>query len=164
METAFARQSADTLAVPVFSSLGYNYKLSDVLAAIASVQLAKLEGFIGRRRAIAVRYSQMLADVPGISAPSIPGDRMSAWQTYAVTVQEPLDRDAIAVALRADGIGCNIGTYALHRQGVYGPAVTQCPVSDRLFRRHLALPMYPDLTDAEQDRVVETLTKIVYHQ
>jgi perosamine synthetase len=164
METAFARQSADTLAVPVFSSLGYNYKLSDVLAAIASVQLTKLEGFIQRRRAIAIHYSHMLADVPGILAPSIPGDRMPAWQTYAVTVQEPLDRDAIAIALRAEGIGCNIGTYALHRQGVYGPAVTECPVSYQLFRRHLALPMYPDLTDAEQDRVVETLSKIVYSQ
>ena len=164
METAFARQSADTLTVPVFSSLGYNYKLSDILAAIASVQLAKLKGFIQRRRAIAARYSQMLADFPGISVPSIPGDRVPTWQTYAVTVQEPLDRDAIAVALRAEGIGCNIGTYALHRQAVYGPAATECPVSDRLFRRHLALPMYPDLTGAEQDRVVETLSKIVCNQ
>jgi perosamine synthetase len=164
METAFARQSADTLAVPVFSSVGYNYKLSDILAAIASVQLTKLEGFIQRRRAIAVRYSQMLAEVPGILAPSIPGDRMPTWQTYAVTVQETLNRDAIAVALRAEGIGCNIGTYALHRQGVYGPTATECPVSDQLFRRHLALPMYPDLTDAEQDRVVETLSKIVCNQ
>lgn len=164
MESAFVRQSADTLPVPVFSSLGYNYKLSDVLAAIASVQLGKLEGFTRRRRAIAARYNEMLAEIPGVLTPSVPGDRLPTWQAYVVTVQEPLDRDAIAVALRAEGIGCNIGTYALHRQDVYGPAATECPVSDRLFRRQLALPMYADLTDAEQDRVVETLSKVVYRQ
>jgi perosamine synthetase len=164
MESAFARQSADTLPVPTFPALGYNYKLSDVLAAIGAVQLDQLDEFMSRRRVLAGRYAEMLADVPGILAPTTPGDRVSAWQTYAVTVAEPLERDAIAVALRASGIGCNIGTYALHRQEVYGPAVSDCPVSDRLFRRHLALPMYSDLTDADQDRVVETLAKIVYQQ
>jgi len=164
MESAFARQSADTLPVPAFPALGYNYKLSDVLAAIAVVQLGKLNEFMQRRRVLAARYGEMLADVPGILPPAAPADRVSAWQTYAVTVDEPLERDALAVALRASGIGCNIGTYALHRQEVYGVAPGACPVSDRLFRRHLALPMYSDLTDADQERVVEMLAKIVYQQ
>jgi len=161
MRSAFDRQSADTLDVPAFPGLGYNYKLSDVLAAVAGVQLGKLERFLERCRALAARYAQMLAEVPGVVAPVVPADRVPTWQTYAVTVEEPLDRDAVAMALRAQGIGCNIGTYALHRQGVYGPAIGECPVSNRLFERHLALPMYVDLTDAEQDRVVETLYKIV---
>ena len=164
MESAFARQSAETFVIPEFPSLGYNYKLSDVLAAMALVQLGKLEGFSRRRTAIAERYNEMLAGVRGILPPSIPGDRIPTWQTYAVTVQEPLERDAIALALRAEGIGCNIGTYAMHRLDVYGSAGTQCPESDRLFRQHLALPMYADLTDAEQDRVVETLCKIIDYQ
>src|SRR6266542_2514377 len=161
MRSAFDRQSADTLDVPAFPGLGYNYKLSDVLAAVAGVQLGKLERFLERRRALAARYAQLLAEVPGVVAPVVPADRVPTWQTYAVTVEEPLDRDAVAMALRAQGIVCNIGTYALHRQGVYGPAIGECPVSNRLLERHLALPMYVDLTDAEQDRVVETLYKIV---
>jgi dTDP-4-amino-4,6-dideoxygalactose transaminase len=161
MESAFARQSAETLAIPEFPELGYNYKLSDVLAAIAAVQLGKLEEFSRRRRAIAARYNEMLAGIPGIIPPRILSDRIPTWQTYAVTVQEPLERDAIALALRAEGIGCNIGTYAMHLQSVYGATDTICPVSDRLFRQHLALPMYTDLTDAEQDRVVDTLCEIV---
>ena len=156
MESAFARQSADGLAIPEFTSLGYNYKLSDVLAAIALVQLGKLTKFGDRRRAIAARYFEML-DIPGIIPPTIPAGRVPAWQTYAVMVQEPLDRDAIAVALRAEGIGCNIGTYAMHLQSVYGSATRPCPVSKRLLRQHLAIPMYTDMTDADQDRVVETL-------
>ena len=61
-----------------------------------------------------------------------------------------------SLALRARGIGTTIGTYAMHLQPVYG-APADCPVSERLFRRHLALPMFPDLTDADQDRVVATL-------
>ena len=161
MESAFSRQSADSLAIPDFKSLGYNYKLSDVLAAIAIVQLGKLAKFGDRRRAIAARYGQMLGGIPGIIPPTIPDGHVPAWQTYAVVVQEPLDRDALALGLRAEGIGCNIGTYAMHLQSVYGSATRPCPVSARLLRQHLAIPMYTDMTDAEQDRVVETLHKII---
>lgn len=161
MQSAFARQAADTLTIPTFPDLGYNYKLSDILAAVATVQLTKLDEFTKRRREIADRYARLLAEVPGIAAPSIPGDRLPTWQTYAVTVDAALDRDAIAVALRNEGIGCNIGTYAMHIQPVYGTDNSDCPVSKSLLDRHLALPMYTDLTDADQDRVVETLAKIV---
>lgn len=161
MQSAFSRQASDTLAIPTFPELGYNYKLSDILAAIAVVQLSKLDTFTQRRREIADRYARLLAEVPGIAAPSVPDDRLPTWQTYAVTVDEALDRNAIAVALRNEGIGCNIGTYAQHQQSVYGPDRNDCPVSKSLFDRHLAIPMYTDLTEADQDRVVETLVKIV---
>lgn len=164
MASAYQRQAADTLALPTFADIGYNYKLSDVLAAVASVQLTKLARFTSQRQALADRYAKLLAGIPGITAPAVPGDRSSTWQTYAVTVEEPHSRDAVAVALRAQGIGCNIGTYALHRQAVYGPDAASCPVSGRLFDRHLALPMYVDLTEAEQDRVVEVLATVVHGQ
>jgi dTDP-4-amino-4,6-dideoxygalactose transaminase len=161
MQSAFARQSAGSLAIPTFPELGYNYKLSDILAAVATVQLSKLDEFTARRRGLAARYAELLSTVDGVAAPRIPPDRLPTWQTYAVTLDEELDRNAIVVALRECGIGCNIGTYALHRQGVYGPERADCPVSRNIFERHLALPMYPDLTDAEQDRVVETLAKVI---
>jgi perosamine synthetase len=161
MESAFERQSARALAVPAFPRIGYNYKLSDILAAIASVQLGKIDRFLQRRRAIAARYAELLADVPGIDLPCVPPDRLSTWQTYAVTVRPCLSRDRLAIALREQGIGCNIGTYALHRQAVYGQGGAKCPVSGQLFARHLALPLYTDLTDADQLRVAQTLAKVV---
>lgn len=164
MESAFSRQSAGTLALPTFAEIGYNYKLSDVLAAVAVVQLGKLEAFLERRRALAVRYGELLSAVPGIETPVVPPDRLSAWQTYAVTVTEPLDRDAIAIALRARGVGSTIGTYAMHLQPVYGLAPASCPSSQRLFERHLALPMYVGLTDDQQDLVVQILASIVAEQ
>jgi len=164
MASAFSRQSAGTLALPTFAEIGYNYKLSDVLAAVAGVQLGKLDAFGARRRALAARYEEQLRAVPGIEAPVVPGDRTSAWQTYAVTVTEPLDRDAIAIALRARGIGSTIGTYAMHLQPVYGPAQRSCPSSQRLFERHLALPMYVGLTDDQQDLVVQILISVMSGQ
>ena len=164
MASAFSRQSAGTLALPTFAEIGYNYKLSDVLAAVAVVQLGKLDAFGARRRALAARYADLLGTVPGIEAPVVPQDRESAWQTYAVTVTEPLDRDAMAIALRARGVGSTIGTYAMHLQPVYGPAHRSCPSSQRLFERHLALPMYVGLTDDQQDLVVQILSSIVAEQ
>jgi len=128
------------------------------------VQLGKLDTFGARRRALAARYADLLGTVPGIEAPVVPQDRESAWQTYAVTVTEPLDRDAIAIGLRARGVGSTIGTYAMHLQPVYGPARRSCPSSQRLFERHLALPMYVGLTDDQQDLVVQILSSIVAEQ
>ena len=90
----------------------------------------------------------------------MPDDREPTWQTYAATVAEGVDRDGVVLALRARGIGSTIGTYALHREAVYD-APADCPVSDGLFRRHLALPMYADLTDADQDRVVATVREVM---
>jgi perosamine synthetase len=164
MASAFSRQSAGTLALPTFTEIGYNYKLSDVLAAVAVVQLGKLDAFHARRTALAARYADLLGTVPGIEAPVVRQDRESAWQTYAVTVTEPLDRDAIAIGLRARGVGSTIGTYAMHLQPVYGPADRSCPSSQRLFERHLALPMYVGLTDDQQDLVVQILSSIVAEQ
>ena len=160
MRSAYSRQEADRLEIPGFAEVGYNYKLSDVLAAVALVQLDKLDGFLSRRRELAARYADLLADVPGVDAPQVPGDREPTWQTYAVTVDEHVDRDAAVLGLRAHGIGSTIGTYALHREPVYD-APADCPASDELFRRHLALPMYADLTDADQDRVVEALREVL---
>jgi dTDP-4-amino-4,6-dideoxygalactose transaminase len=157
MTSALDRQAADTITIPAFTELGHNYKLSDVLAAIATVQLGKLGEFLGERRRIAARYAGLLAGIPEAGVPAVPPGRSPTWQTYAVTVGEPLDRDAMIKSLRESGIGCNIGTYALHRQEVYGGGRADCPVSGRLFERHLALPMYVGLTDAEQDRVVAAL-------
>jgi perosamine synthetase len=160
MRSAYARQGPGQLEIPEFDHVGYNYKLSDVLAAIALVQLGKLDGFMARRRALAGRYATLLADVPGVCAPQIPADREPTWQTYAVTVDDEVDRDTLVLGLRARGIGSTIGTYALHRESVYD-APADCPRSDALFRRHLALPMYADLTDADQDRVVAALREVL---
>ena len=164
MESAFARQQSTSLSIPDFDELGYNYKLSDILAAIALVQLGRLDELCARRRATAARYRARLQSVPFVTAPAEPDDREHVFQTYAVTVDEAISRDRVALALRARGIGCNIGTYASHLQPVYataGVTPAPCATSAALFRRHLALPMHAELTDDDVDHVVAVLAEVV---
>lgn len=156
MRSAFVRQGANRLEIPEFAELGYNYKLSDILAAVGVVQLTRLEGLLAQRHRLADRYRGLLADISGVHVPVIPADRKATWQTYAVTLAPGRDRDRTVLNLRSQGIGSTIGTYALHQQPVYDSRQS-CPNSATLFRQHLALPMFPGLTDEDQDRVVEAL-------
>ena len=119
MESAFTRQNSAQLPIPVFDDLGYNYKLSDILAAIAFVQLQRIDELLQRRRRAAARYTEGLRSMALLVAPAEPDDREQVFQSYAVTVSEPLQRDRVALALRELGIGSNIGTYASHLQPVY---------------------------------------------
>lgn len=161
MRSAFSRQAATGLDIPEFATLGYNYKLSDILAAVGAAQFDKLADFLQERRALASRYAELLEDVSWVTAPSVPEDRLATWQTYAVTVDEGVSRDRVVSALREQGIGANIGTYSLTQQPVYPTGSGSCPVSADLFARQLAIPMFNGLTGAEQVRVVEALTEAV---
>ena len=157
MRSAFSRQSTTGLDIPEFATVGYNYKLSDILAAVGVAQFDKLGVFLEERRSLAARYAELLGDIPGVCAPDVPGDRLATWQTYAVTVDEGVDRDQVVTGLRQRGIGANIGTYSLTHQPVYPAGSAPCPVSGDLFSRQLAIPMFNGLTGHEQERVTHAL-------
>lgn len=160
MLSAYERQSEDVPSIPEFRHLGHNYKMADLLAAVARTQLARLPDLVASRRRLAARYDSLLAQVDGVVAPSEPADRASNWQTYAVRVDDALDRDLLMARLREEGVGCTIGTYSLSLQPVYGTS-SACENSRSLFRTHLALPMFPDLEPADQDRVVAALAEVI---
>jgi dTDP-4-amino-4,6-dideoxygalactose transaminase len=167
MESAFTRQQPAQLPIPVFDDLGYNYKLADILAAIALVQLQRLDELLAGRRRAAARYAERLRGIAHIAPPAEPTDRQQVFQSYAITVAEPLQRDRVALALRDLGIGCNIGTYASHLQPIYamsGVAPVRCPTSARLFHQHLALPMHAELSDDDVDHVVAMLRGVIDEQ
>ncbi|MFD9872459.1 DegT/DnrJ/EryC1/StrS family aminotransferase [Streptomyces niveus] len=144
------------LPIPVFTDIGYNYKLSDIAAAILQVQLERVEELLERRSAVAARYAELLADEELLTVPHVPQDRTHAWQSYVVTLDRTVDRDEVATALRAQGIGSGHGTWATHLQPVYR-SKQRCPVSADLFRRNLAVPMHAELTMSQVERVVEVL-------
>ncbi len=160
VQSAWERQGAAELPIPVFGELGYNYKLSDIQAAIAIVQLDRLKDLITRRGEIASQYDRLLSTVDGITRPVVAPGNVHSWQAYAVRVDPALSRDRIAMYLRERGVQCNIGTFALHLQPLYGGG-QDCPVSARLFAEHLAIPMHAELTEAEIERVVDTLRMAV---
>ncbi|MEX1006995.1 MAG: DegT/DnrJ/EryC1/StrS family aminotransferase [Acidimicrobiia bacterium] len=157
LESALVREDAGDLPVPVFDQLGYNYKLSDIQAAIALVQLDRLERLLASRRRVAERYGELFAGVDAVLVPTVGEDRDHTWQSYVVTLDPSVSRSRVAARLRALGVQTNIGTYASHLQPVYGQPVygerAPCPISADLFARHLAIPMYADLSDADVERV-----------
>lgn len=160
IESALSRQGSDDLPVPVFADLGYNYKLSDIQAAVALVQLRRLPSLLAARRAAAAAYGDLLGGSSGVALPVTGEDRDHTWQSYVVTLDAGVDRGRVARRLREAGIQSNIGTFASHRQPVYGDTV-QCPVSSALFDHHLAIPMHANLDESHIERVASTLTAVV---
>jgi dTDP-4-amino-4,6-dideoxygalactose transaminase len=134
---------------------GFNYRLPDVLCAIGIPQLRRLDELLEARRRIAERYTERLHDV--VATPSADEGDTHGWQAYVVRLDR---RDEALEALRAEGIEAQIGTYAAHRLAAYrdqGPF----PGADAAFERALALPLHTRLTEVDQDRVCETLTRVV---
>jgi dTDP-4-amino-4,6-dideoxygalactose transaminase len=144
------------LPIPVFTEIGYNYKLSDIAAAILLVQLSRIDELLDRRREVAARYHELLADEELVTVPHVPQDRTHAWQSYMVTLDPRVDRARVAADLRAQGIGCGHGTWACHLQPAY-ETKQLCPVSADLFQRNLAIPMHAELSMSQVERVTDVL-------
>ena len=133
----------------------FNYRLSDVLAAVGLPQVRRLEELLRRREQLAAAYTERLHGV--VETPSAAEGDRHGWQAYVVRLD---DRDAVLAGLRAEGIEGQIGTYALHRLGAYA-AAGAFPGADDAFRRALALPFHTRLTADEIERVTECLTRLV---
>ncbi|MFW0758849.1 UDP-4-amino-4,6-dideoxy-N-acetyl-beta-L-altrosamine transaminase [Pseudomonas sp. H11T01] len=146
--------------------LGFNYRITDLQAALGLSQLGKLEGFIARRRELAARYDRLLADLP-LTLPSAQPGAQSAWHLYVVRVQ--LDRITLThrevfEALRAAGIGVNLHYIPVHLQPYYreqGFTEGDFPEAERYYAQAISLPMFAALTDEQQDYVVEQLRRTV---
>ncbi len=125
-------------------------------ARSASRRLGRLEALLAARERIAAGYAERLAGLPVRLPGADEGDR-HGWQAYVIQLDR---RDEAMAALRAQGIQCQIGTYALHRLSAYRDQ-GEFPGADHCFERALALPLHTRLTDSELDRVAEALTAVV---
>jgi len=132
----------------------FNYRLSDLLCALGIPQVRRLEELLAARERVAEGYARRLAGLPVVLPSADEGDR-HGLQAYVVQVD---GRDRVMEALRAEGIQCQIGTYALHRLGAYRDQGS-FPGADAAFERALALPFHTKLTDAELGRVADALAR-----
>lgn len=142
-------------------ALGYNYRLSDVHAALGSAQLARIESFLERRRAIAARYDRELDGLPVVTPYQHPDGR-SAYHLYPIVLHEdaPMSRRALYDRLRERGVAPNVHYIPIHTQPYYealGFRRGDFPVAEAYYDRALSLPMFVSLTDDEQGRVVAEL-------
>lgn len=158
IEPIFDKARVVGLPIPRFTEIGYNYKLSDIAAAILLVQLGRITELLDRRNAVAARYAELLAGEELVEVPHVPDDRTHAWQSYLVKLDPGVDRAAVAADLRAQGIGCGHGTWTSHLEPVF-ESKQACPVAEDLFRRHLAIPMHAELTMDQAERVALALRR-----
>ena len=141
-----------------FALTGTNDKMSDILGAVALEQMKMAEVLLERRRALAQRYLNMLSGLPGVEIPRTTDGGRHSYQTMSVLVDR---RDEIMIRMRAAGIEAQIGTYALHHHPAFQTAAYRIPEtphnSDVAFTRCLALPLYHEMTEQDQDDVVRSL-------
>ena len=145
----------------VFDDAGFNYRLSDVLAAIGIAQLRKLEWLLDRRREIAATYREVLHESEGYVLPAEPGWGRHTYQSFVVLLDASVDRDAVIDALADRGIETTIGTYALHLEPyfrrTFGYAPGQLVNSSDVCRRALTLPLYAEMSGDDVGYVAQNL-------
>jgi perosamine synthetase len=144
-----------------FEMLGYNYRMTDMAAAIGLAQFAKLPRNTARRQAIAGRYDAAFGELP-IGLPITPDGRTHVFHQYTLDVGGA--RDAILADVREAGIGADVYyPIPVHRQSyiMERGLHADLPVTDAAASRTLALPMYPGLTDTEQDEVIAAVKAAV---
>ncbi len=150
----------------IHTEIGYNYRMTDIAAAIGRVQLSKLDEFIRARQENATFFNEHI-DVPGIITPVLAPGRSHVWHQYVVLVTEdaPLSREELITYLKEQGIGSAIHyPVPLHRQpvfaGIGSDGGIECPVADGLAEMVLSLPVHPGVGAAERQYIVDSLNRL----
>ncbi|MHB1289119.1 DegT/DnrJ/EryC1/StrS family aminotransferase [Georgenia sp.] len=163
--SAAARHASVLAPAEEYGEIGYNYRMTDLQAAVGIVQLGRLEEMVARRRTLARRYAEAITDIPGLRAVTDPAWGEANFQSYWVEVgsEYPLDRDGLLGHLAAADISARRGIMAAHRQPAYRDRDTggqSLPVTEHLTDNTLILPLFHQMTEDEQGRVVEALSAV----
>ncbi len=173
---AHTRHIAAEVICEGYNELGYNFRLTDIQAAIGRVQLGKLPDIVARRRQLAARYRLLLGGQEKLTLPQEPDWARSNWQSYGVRLAPTIDQRATMQALLDHGIATRRGIMNAHREPAYtrgtwscGTTCSHCPdhtcqrlkESEEAQDHVILLPLFASLTDADQDQVARALIKIL---
>jgi perosamine synthetase len=141
--------------------LGFNYRLSDLAAALGVAQVEKLDSLLERRAAVAALYEQRLAGLEGVEVPvAARGQERRSWFVYVVRLGDEVDRDAVIATLAQNGIASKAYLPCIHlfpQLRELGYAEGQFPVAEAAAAHSLALPFFPAMSETEVDRVCQEL-------
>jgi perosamine synthetase len=168
------RYEAKQVIFESYLELGYNYRMTDIQAAIGREQLKRLPEIVARRREQVQRYRKLLSDLPGLILPTEPAWACSNWQGFCVGLPEGCDQSQVMQVMLDAGMATRRGTMCAHREPAYrhepwscgaGPGVCDCSSgtcarlqkSEQVQDHAITLPLFHQMTDAEQDAVVSTL-------
>ncbi|WP_028025040.1 UDP-4-amino-4,6-dideoxy-N-acetyl-beta-L-altrosamine transaminase [Enterovibrio calviensis] len=144
-------------------ALGFNYRMTDLQAALGVSQLTRLDEFVERRNQLAQRYNEKLASL-ALTTPILLTDCKSAWHLYVIQLEDPSCRRRVFDAMREQGIGVHVHYIPVHTQPYYqalGFDWGQFPVAEAYYHAALSLPLFFDMTEDEQDQVVAALSDTI---
>jgi dTDP-4-amino-4,6-dideoxygalactose transaminase len=159
-----ARHSSSKIVTEAYDEVGFNFRMTDMQAALGLVQLRRLPGFLERRRARAARYTSGLAKLPFLVPPSEPNGCESNFQSYMVRMLEnaPVGRDALMQGMLDRGISTRRGVMAIHREPPYAVPLRdlRLPETNKAADQAIILPLFDQMTDDDQDYVLEAIVEI----
>jgi perosamine synthetase len=155
------RHGAREVIFESYPELGYNYRMTDIQAAVGREQLKRLPEIVARRRAIAERYRELLGDIPDLTLPVEPAHARSNWQSYCIHLPLHCDQRAVMQRMLDEGIATRRGIMCSHRE----PAYAQLPLRSTLEHSETAqdhaivLPLYPQMTPSDLESVATALRR-----
>jgi perosamine synthetase len=160
-----ARHRATAPTIEQYPQVGYNYRLSDLHAAIGIAQMKKLAFVLERRQEVALRYSQALAEFDFMRLPYSSPETPHTYQSYMIELasEAPATRDRLMHELLGRGVPTRRGVMAVHLEPCYRsvPPAPSLPVTERAAQNSLLLPIYAAMTPAEQDYVIEQVRRVL---
>lgn len=158
------RHSAKEVVFESFDEVGWNYRMTDIQAAVGKVQLNRLDGFLARRRQLAERYTTALSQMSWIVPPEEPQGYRHNFQSYMVRLSPsaPVTRDEFMSRLLQRGIATRRGIMAIHHEAPYRDAKwdSVLPATNAATADAVILPMYADMTDEDQEYVLGCISDI----
>jgi dTDP-4-amino-4,6-dideoxygalactose transaminase len=153
------RHAANRVIFESYPVLGYNYRMTDVQAAIGREQVRRLPEIIDQRRFLASCYRELLADAPGIGLPEEPTWAHSNWQSYCVRIPDTCNQRGVMQFMLDRGVATRRGVMCAHREGAYanGSGSWQLPESEKAQDHSIILPLYHEMSLQDQDHVVRLL-------
>jgi perosamine synthetase len=162
--SAADRHASDRVVLEEYLETAFNYRMTDLQAAIGLVQLGRLPAMVQRRRALAARYHEALASIPGLRPVRDPAYGTTNFQSFWVVLPDdfPGSRNGVLAALAARGVSARRGIMASHLEPAYaGHPHVPLPVTEHLTGRSLILPLYHDLSESDQDQVLDAVREAV---
>lgn len=153
------RHNSNQVVFETHPVLGYNYRMTDIQAAVGREQLKRVPEIVEQRRALAARYDELLQNNIGLQTPVEPSRARSNWQSYSVTLPERCDQRTVMQAMLDAGIATRRGIMCAHREDGYRNG-WDLPNSEFAQDRRIILPLYSQMTDEEQIYVAETLKRV----
>ena len=155
-----ARHGSNKVMSESYDEVGYNYRMTDLQAALGSVQLRRLDEMLAKRRRFALRYTDRLANVPWLLPPQEPSGLRHNYQSYMMRLASdaPITRDELMQRLLDRGISTRRGIMAIHREAPYrGDWDKLLPVTNMVTDSTIILPMHHEMTEDDHDYVVECI-------